>query len=537
MSSLFRSAAGLASGVPSIQRCLCAGLLCCAGVFATLHAHAASIAASTFDDIVADDGACSLREAITAVNTHAASGVRSGECVAGDGNDDTIVLAAGTYYLSIGGADEANNATGDLDLRASMTIAGSASGATTIDATLLSASGVSDRVMHIIGPSVQIVLEDMTITGGHAPDGHFEAVGESGGAILVENVSLTASHVHFLGNVAGRGGDAKTSTGPGGSGGDGGAISASNATLDISDSLFDFDHGGQAGSPGPAFSFGILGGGGSGGAISLRAGSTLMLARSTLSNNGAGTATVPFGSSPPMTFGGALFVSGNSVATVSQSVFDANAGDDYTFGIAIAVTGGSLAMTQSSVTRNSGLFSAVLAQNATLQLTNVTVAGNADVDSAIVLAQSASMSMDFVTVSGNHNGINSFGASGVYSYRNSIIAGNTLKDCQSNTAASFVSLGYSVVGTGCSSNATRDVVSTAPRLGPLTDNGGFGATMMPLPTSPAINAGSCAASSSSIDQRGRARPAAVVHVADAVDGCDIGALELDDDIFWDSYGG
>src|SRR5262249_20960682 len=35
-------------------------------------------------DVVADDGQCTLREAITSANTNAASGVLAGECAAGD---------------------------------------------------------------------------------------------------------------------------------------------------------------------------------------------------------------------------------------------------------------------------------------------------------------------------------------------------------------------------------------------------------------------------------------------------------------------
>ncbi len=75
--------------------------------------NAATISVNTFNDVVAIDGACSLREAITSVNTHAASGNMSGECAAGNGNTDTVVLAAGTYHLTITGANEDLNATGD----------------------------------------------------------------------------------------------------------------------------------------------------------------------------------------------------------------------------------------------------------------------------------------------------------------------------------------------------------------------------------------------------------------------------------------
>jgi CSLREA domain-containing protein len=52
------------------------------------------------DDMVAEDGQCTLHEAITAANTDTASGAIGGECVAGSG-DDTIDLTgiSGTIHL------------------------------------------------------------------------------------------------------------------------------------------------------------------------------------------------------------------------------------------------------------------------------------------------------------------------------------------------------------------------------------------------------------------------------------------------------
>jgi CSLREA domain-containing protein len=59
---------------------------------AVFQAHASTtIAVSTNSDTVADDGLCSLREAIAAANTDTASGSSSGECPAGSGSD-TITI-------------------------------------------------------------------------------------------------------------------------------------------------------------------------------------------------------------------------------------------------------------------------------------------------------------------------------------------------------------------------------------------------------------------------------------------------------------
>lgn len=66
-----------------------------------------------------------------------------------------------------------------------------------------------------------------------------------------------------------------------------------------------------------------------------------------------------------------------------------------------------------------------------------------------------------------------------------------------------------------------------PQLGALAQNGGFGRTHLPAPTSPVVDRGSTIASQ---DQRLSPRPVEIPHVADAAaagaDGADIGAVEL-----------
>ena len=111
-----------------------------------LPVAAASITVTTTNDELNTDSACSLREAIQAVNT--ASGVSG--CAAGSGND-TILLPAGTYTLTIAGGNENNNATGDLDIfptssavPRTLTIQGSGATTTVVDGNQL------DRVFHLI---------------------------------------------------------------------------------------------------------------------------------------------------------------------------------------------------------------------------------------------------------------------------------------------------------------------------------------------------------------------------------------------------
>jgi CSLREA domain-containing protein len=149
---------------------------CCA---APASALGATITVNTTADAQALDGLCTLREAITSANADAASSNRAGECAAGNGAD-TIVVPAGTYNLTVTGAPEDNNASGDLDISGPTTIAGAGAAVTTIDA-----SAAHDRALRIL-PGASATIRGVTITGGHAPDGasgtsHLGAAGSPGG--------------------------------------------------------------------------------------------------------------------------------------------------------------------------------------------------------------------------------------------------------------------------------------------------------------------------------------------------------------------
>src|SRR5689334_15219316 len=191
-------------------------------VFAALFpaaVYGSSINVNTEVDAVANDGQCSLREAVSAANTDAASGAAPGECAAGAGAD-TIVLPAGFYRLSLPPASENANAGGDLDILADVSITGAGAATTTIS------GGGLDRVFDISGSGSTVTIEDVTVTGGHAPDGPTQLFpGQSGGGIAnLGNLTLRDARVSD--NVAGRGGDGRDGQGedgllghPGGPGG------------------------------------------------------------------------------------------------------------------------------------------------------------------------------------------------------------------------------------------------------------------------------------------------------------------------------
>jgi len=52
-----------------------------------MAARSATIIVNSASDVIGDDGACTLREAIVTANTDTASGGAAGECAAGSGAD------------------------------------------------------------------------------------------------------------------------------------------------------------------------------------------------------------------------------------------------------------------------------------------------------------------------------------------------------------------------------------------------------------------------------------------------------------------
>ncbi len=161
---------------------------------------AATITVTTTDDELNADGDCSLREAIQAANTDSAVDA----CSPGSGAD-TIVVPAGTYTLSIAGAGEDANATGDLDISADLTING-AGAATTIVQACDSSGGPCtsfDRVFHVV--FVAVGIAGVTIQNGNPVGGGFPPTGGGGGIFNQGTLMLNNSTVS--GNTAGdRGG-------------------------------------------------------------------------------------------------------------------------------------------------------------------------------------------------------------------------------------------------------------------------------------------------------------------------------------------
>ena len=122
-------------------------------IFSLFYSHSASAATITVNstaDVVADDGMCTLREAITAANADTPSGATPGECPAGSGSD-VVSIPAGYYLLSPGVA---------MNPSTEMEIVGAGQGLTVING--MGATQIFNRS----GSSALVEIREMTLQGG-----------------------------------------------------------------------------------------------------------------------------------------------------------------------------------------------------------------------------------------------------------------------------------------------------------------------------------------------------------------------------------
>ena len=283
------------------------GLLALAALLALFAqgqpAHAATITVNTNADEFDTGSGCSLREAIQAANTNAAFG----GCTAGSGAD-TIDLPAGTYTLTIAGAGENANATGDLDITENLTINGS--GATTTIVQACDSSGGPctgiDRVIHVSGTSV---ISGLTIQNGSPPPS--PPTSAFGGGIFNQGSTLTLTNCTVSGNAVSNafgGGIAQI----------GGAVNLTNCTV--------------SNNSGSAHGGGISNGSGS-----------LILTNSTVSGNSI------FNPSGEQTAGGIL---SSGTVTLTNSTVSGNSAPNNSSSSGIRNVGGTMTLKNTIVSNN-----------------------------------------------------------------------------------------------------------------------------------------------------------------------------------------
>src|SRR5829696_1904082 len=161
-----------------------AGLLVVALVALSLSATASAgtISVTTTFDQLDGSAPCSLREAVDTANADA----NSGGCIdANPAAADTIKLGGGDYNLQRAGVEDAN-ASGDLDVTESLTIAGAGADLSGIDGN---GAITGDRVLHVT--SGTLTISGLTVHDGLGTGAGGGIAAEGGAALRLTNSTVS----------------------------------------------------------------------------------------------------------------------------------------------------------------------------------------------------------------------------------------------------------------------------------------------------------------------------------------------------------
>ena len=483
------------------------GLLIISGLITPIRRGFAlsNLTVTTTSDAIADDGHCSLREAVIAANTDSAFH----GCPAGNGAD-TIDFSSSlsfpaTFTLALSGGGEDDSLTGDLDLHGNLTITGVGPGSIILDGNDI------DRVIDI-HPGAHINLSGLTIQNGKPPGAEVGGGIRNVGSLAISNNQVNNNHaggifndgggvqltsVDITGTINGYGLENRNS---GVLSYDAGQISSnqgggiyndsSSATLSNLSVLNNADGGGISNTGFSLTKLNIN--------LSLIAGNSSSANGGGIYNEGIGavadisdtriTANTAFAS------GGG--VSNNGLMTITSSTLDQNQ----------ARAGG-------GIDHGGGQ----------LKLINDTISNNKAFDNGGGLYNRSAVTAANLTLTGNKSdgfgtGGNIFNDTAQLAISNSIVANSAVDGNCFNSGGAIHSGGHNLEdGNSCDFTDLGDMVETLPLLGPLQYNGGATPTHALASNSPAIGNGDndlCPL----VDQRGVVRPQGL--------GCDIGAYEF-----------
>jgi len=116
----------------------------------------------------------------------------------GNGEDDLIIILAGTYVLE-GASGEENSATGDIDIRSNVVLRGDGAKSTILQ------GGGEDRVLDIQG-NIKVTIEDLTITKGNISDAGGGGIYIDGGAEVEINRLAIKNNMTLNESINGGGG-------------------------------------------------------------------------------------------------------------------------------------------------------------------------------------------------------------------------------------------------------------------------------------------------------------------------------------------
>jgi uncharacterized repeat protein (TIGR01451 family) len=198
-------------------------------------------------------------------------------------------------------------------------------------------------------------------------------------------------------------------------------------------------------------------------------------------------------------FGGGILYGSSSTLTVNNSTISGNsaaggAGISNSAGGTLTVTNSTISVNPAGTLGGGGIFSG----SGVLNVTNSTIAGNSASDGGgggISSGGTATIANSTISNNSTTGGADGGGIrnAGTVNSRNSIIAGNTASSGGPDFSGTLNSQDYNLIGNTSgatiSGTTTHNITNQSANLGALGNNGGPTQTMLPLPGSPAINAG------------------------------------------------
>lgn len=160
-----------------LQLKIAAGFLVAAGVWLLMASpvSAATITVTTTTDEFSDPGpgtGCSFDEAIVAANNNTSYG----GCDAGDDNDDTIIVPAGTY--------SSYDASASIDR--SVTILGDEAGGTVFESLV-------SRIRITVGSNSDITVQDISVQNGNDDGFYVEAAFATNYSVVLDNITVSGN--------------------------------------------------------------------------------------------------------------------------------------------------------------------------------------------------------------------------------------------------------------------------------------------------------------------------------------------------------
>src|SRR2546422_7136333 len=144
--------------------------------FAEPSAPTNTITVNSTSPVIADDGFCTLPEAIISTNTQTASGAMPGECPAGSSGLNIIVLQTGATYTLVNAHNASYGFNGLPAITSIITISG--------NGAIIQRGGGANFRLFYISPSGNLTLQNLTVSNGMAKGGNGGQGSNGGGGGL-----------------------------------------------------------------------------------------------------------------------------------------------------------------------------------------------------------------------------------------------------------------------------------------------------------------------------------------------------------------